>query len=78
MNFFSKLKSVSFALLLLLTVASTTFASGPTLPDIGVDATDYVGLVGTSLGTIFGSVVALGLAFWLARKGIGMLRGGVR
>lgn len=50
---------------------------GPTLPDLGVDVTEYVTLMGTQLGGIFVAVLAVSIVFitgkigwrWLKRAG---------
>lgn len=57
--------------------AEVASASGATLPDIGVNPADYITTIGTTLGGIFAAVIGLGLAFWVARKGIKMMKGGV-
>jgi len=47
---------------------------GVTLPDIGVDVGAYATAMGTSLGAIFGTVLAISAVFIAARIGWRWLR----
>lgn len=57
-------------LALLLTTCSPVFATAPTLPDTGVDLTEWVPVVITGMGAIVAVVIGGYFAFLLIRKGL--------